>query len=174
MANLINPAGIGGGSRYHQGVFKPRHPEKCINLLRPDIFKPPIFRSGWERRFQTWADENVNVVAWGCEIVVISYFCRLKAAQGADRVKRRYFTDFYLEVKGADGKIVKMVIEVKPKKETKLPTEPKRKTAKSIARYDKEVMTYSVNEDKWRQAERFCAAHGMVFKLITEDELFPS
>jgi len=33
------------------------------------------------------------------------------------------------------------------------------------------VKTYAKNEAKWRAAENFCKDNGLIFKLVTEDEL---
>jgi len=79
----------------------------------------------------------------------------------------RYFPDFYIKVKQADGAIKKMVIEVKPKIQCKPPKEPKRRTR----RWMNEVITYGVNDAKWRYATEWCIDNDMEFKILTEDHL---
>ena len=60
-----------------------------------------------------------------------------------------------------------MVVEVKPKKETKMPTtNPKRRT-KSWA-YS--VRTYAVNQAKWKAAKEFCKDNNYEFKTIRGPE----
>lgn len=171
----INPAKIGGKSKYRQQIIEKHHldhPDKCINFLREDTFGKPHSRSGWEYRFAQYCDKNLNVVLWGLEIVVIKYESRILMAEGKQQTSRRYYTDFYMEVKGQDGKVIKYVIEVKPKAETMPPVPPKRKTAKGMARYENAKKTYVTNQDKWNYATKWCKSKGMVFKIITEDELF--
>tara|TARA_R110002096_G_scaffold35142_1_gene99666 strand:+ start:213 stop:482 length:270 start_codon:yes stop_codon:yes gene_type:complete len=75
--------------------------------------------------------------------------------------------DFYIKVNQADGTIKKMIIEVKPKIQCKPPKEPKRRTRRWI----NEVMTYGVNDAKWRYATEWCANNDMEFKILTEDHL---
>jgi hypothetical protein len=61
-----------------------------------------------------------------------------------------------------------MLLEVKPKAQTQEPKKQSRKTK----RYITEVMTYGVNQAKWKAAEDFCRNRGWEFRLITETELF--
>jgi len=51
---------------YKQGVFKPK------NSLKFDG-KAAVYRSSYELKFFRWCDENVNVLKWGSENVVIPY-----------------------------------------------------------------------------------------------------
>jgi len=59
------------------------------------------------------------------------------------------------------------VIEVKPKKQTVPPKQPKRKTKNWLY----EMKTYSVNQAKWAAADEWCRSRDMEFKVITEAEL---
>jgi hypothetical protein len=168
----VNPASI-SNKKYRQGVFKPSNPKKCINILREDVFGKPIYRSGWENRFMHYCNENENVLVWGCEVVVVNYDSQIALMEGKSRTKRRYYLDFYMELRNADGSISKKIIEVKPKAETLPPKPPKRKTAKGMARFENAKKTYVTNQDKWKHAERWAKANGMEFVIITEDDLFP-
>ena len=60
-----------------------------------------------------------------------------------------------------------MILEVKPAAQTKEPEIPTRRTKKFIT----EVMTYGVNQSKWKAAREYCADRGWEFRLITEKEL---
>ena len=60
-----------------------------------------------------------------------------------------------------------IIIEVKHKKQTVTPKEPKRKTKKWV----QEVKTFGINEAKWRYATEWCTNNGMEFKILTEDHL---
>ena len=142
---------------YKQGRFSPKFPQKYIG--DPTNI---IYRSGWEKRVMMYLDENPAIVRWASEEVVIPYISPV------DNRKHRYFVDFYTEIKMADGSIKKILIEVKPAAQTRPPKTPKRKTK----RYITEVMTYGVNEAKWKAAREYCQDRGWEFKIITEAELF--
>ena len=142
---------------YKQGFFRPKHPKKYIG--DPTNI---VFRSGWEKRVMQSLDENLNVVRWASEEIIIPYISPI------DNRPHRYFVDFYVEAKLADGSIKKMLLEVKPAAQTKPPTTPKRRTK----RYITEVMTYGVNEAKWKAAREYCLDKGWEFRIITEAELF--
>ena len=80
---------------------------------------------------------------------------------------RRYFPDFYMKVKEANGKVQSYLVEVKPLKQTKCP-KPRRVKTKA---YLSEVMTYATNAAKWEAAIEYCDDRKWKFKLITEREL---
>lgn len=116
-----------------------------------------IFRSLWERQVFRWLDENPNVVQWSSEEVVIPYRCPMTGRS------RRYFVDIY--VKWSNNSVT--IAEVKPKKQTKEPTVPKRKTK----RYLEECMTYVTNQAKWVAAENYAKNYGWTFAIWHEDVL---
>lgn len=142
---------------YKQGFFRPKHPKKYIG--DPTNI---VYRSGWEKRVMQSLDDNLNVVRWASEEIVVPYISPI------DNRPHRYFVDFYVEAKAPDGSIKKMLLEVKPAAQTKPPATPKRRTK----RYISEVMTYGVNEAKWKAAKEFCDDKGWEFRIITEAELF--
>ena len=142
---------------YKQGFFKPQNPKKYMG--DPANI---VYRSGWEKRVMDWADTNPNVKRWCSEEVIIPY------KSPVDNKYHRYFVDFFVEAKGRDGVVRKILIEVKPKAQTQEPTPSKRKTK----RYITEVVTYGVNQAKWKAAEEYCKDRGWQFMLITEDQLF--
>jgi hypothetical protein len=144
-------------AHYKQGLFKPVNPKKYIG--DPTNI---VYRSGWEKRVMDWLDNNINVIRWASEEIVIPYVSPI------DNKVHRYFTDFYVEAVGRDGETRKMILEVKPKAQTQEPKRPQRTTK----RYITEVMTYGVNQAKWKAAEDYCRHKGWEFRLITETELF--
>jgi hypothetical protein len=136
----------------YKGKYKVKNPEK----YKGDPTKV-IFRSLWERNTFRFLDENDDIVEWNSEEVVIPYRCK------TDNRIHRYYIDLYF--KGKNGK--KYLIEIKPKKETVPPKEPKRKTK----RYVTEVMTYIKNQSKWEAAHSFAQERGYVFQVWHEDTL---
>ena len=142
---------------YKQGFFKPQNPKKYMG--DPTNI---VYRSGWEKRVMDWCDANPNIKQWSSEEIVIPY------KSPVDDRWHRYFVDFYVEAVRSDGQTVKMLLEVKPKAQTQEPTPSKRKTK----RYITEVVTYGVNQAKWKAAEEYCKDKGWQFMLITEEQLF--
>ena len=108
-----------------------------------------------------WCDKNRNVLEWSSEEHIIPY------KDPVQKKWRRYFPDFYMKVKEANGKIQSYLVEVKPKKQTECP-KPRRVKTKA---YLSEVMTYATNSAKWEAAIEYCDDRKWKFKLITEREL---
>jgi hypothetical protein len=141
----------------HQGIFKPKFPEKYLGDVRNIQY-----RSGWEFKFFRYCDQTPGIVKWASEEFHVPYISPV------DGQGHRYFPDIYMQVRTADGKLAHHVFEIKPKKETLPPVLPKRKTA----RYLTEIATFAVNQAKWDAARRYCQARGWTFQVLTEDHLF--
>lgn len=121
-----------------------------------------IYRSLWELKFMRYCDINENILEWGSEEIWIPY------VSPKDNRVHRYFPDFYIKAKTRDGSIQKSLIEVKPLKQTKKPNmNPKRRTKSWL----NEVVTYGVNQAKWKAANEFCEDRLWDFKILTEKEL---
>jgi hypothetical protein len=147
-----------GDSRYHQGKFKPKNPQK-YNGDSSNI----IFRSSYELKFMQYCDLTESVISYQSEEFWIPYRSPL------DGKIHRYFPDFFLKYKDKDGKTRNMVVEIKPAKDLKEPqTNPTRRT-KSWA-YS--VKMWATNQAKWTAAKEWCADHNYEFKIMTEKELF--
>jgi hypothetical protein len=144
------------GRKTYKGFFKPKNPKKYkgdpTNI---------IYRSLWERKVMTFLDENDSVLEWQSEELAIPY------KSPKDNRIHRYFPDFVAKLELPDGSIKTVVMEVKPKKET---IEPKVKSKKT-KQYINEVVTWGVNQAKWKSAREYCADKGYEFRLITEDDL---
>lgn len=130
-------------SRYIQGCYHPGHFKKLI-----DPNTPVVFRSSWEIKFITWCEISPQVVKWGSECVRIPYVM-------PDGTHHTYYPDFYIETN--DDK--KIIIEIKPLKETREPHP-------SASEYAKK--TYIKNRCKWAAAQQYCTQRGLSFKIITE------
>jgi hypothetical protein len=135
----------------YSGRFKPTNPEKYIGD-HTNI----IYRSSWECRVMSWLDKNSDILSWGSEELIIPY------KSPVDGRFHRYFPDFIVKTRNKT-----LIIEVKPERETKEPKPRKRVTKQ----YLQEVMTYGVNQSKWKAAEEYCLDRGWEFKVITEKHL---
>ncbi len=139
---------------YH-GRFIPKYPQKYkgdpTNI---------IYRSSWEQRVMRQLDLHPQVEWWASEELPIKYISPI------DQRVHRYFPDFIVKVRRADGTAATHVLEVKPAAQTILRT-PKRQTRKFL----QEVKTFAVNRAKWKAADEFCQEHGWSFRIITEHDL---
>jgi hypothetical protein len=139
--------------------------------------KWPRYRSSWERRFMVWADSSNSVLQWSSEPFAIEY----EDMSDPDRPVRRYYPDFVLLVRDTQGRTVKYMVEVKPKKQCPkytpegkllLPPKPKNPTRKAMANWQAKAKTMAMNHSKWLAARRYCKDRNMQFKVITEDSVF--
>jgi hypothetical protein len=140
----------------YKGKFKPKNPKK----YRGDP-TGIIYRSLWELKVMKYLDDNRNVLEWCSEEVAIPYISPV------DNRPHRYFPDFIVNMLTPDGSTKTVMIEVKPKAQTKEPKIPTKKTR----RYLTEVMTWGVNQAKWKAAQEYCLDRQWEFRLITEVEL---
>lgn len=140
----------------YKGKFRPKFPEKYRG--NPTNI---IYRSLWELRFMRYLDQHPDVIQWASEEVIIPYISPL------DNKIHRYFPDFWVKLKAADGTINTLLIEIKPSQQTKVPVKPD----KMSRRYINEVRTYGVNTAKWKAARQFCEDRRWQFKVLTEKEL---
>lgn len=108
-----------------------------------------------------WLDRNPSIVTWASEELIIPYISPV------DGKKHRYFPDFLVKVVNKEGQTKTLLLEIKPKKQTKEPVKKKRITKQYIY----EVTTWGVNQAKWKAAEEYALDRGWEFKVLTEDHL---
>jgi hypothetical protein len=149
-------------AKYYQGRFKPKNPQKYAG--DPTNI---IYRSGWEFKLMRYLDIHPDVVEWGSEELVIPYRSPI------DGRIHRYFPDFIVKQINSNGKKETILIEVKPKAQTRPPDVSKAKTATGRAsrRYITEVKTWGINQAKWKAAQEFCKDRGWKFQIMHEDHL---
>jgi hypothetical protein len=145
-----------------KGKFKPNNPFKYSG--DPTNI---IYRSSWELKVMMFLDSHPNVLKWGSEEIAIPYESPI------DGRIHRYFPDFFVEQINKDGRKEKLLIEVKPKHQTVAPNLGNKLTPKGMIskKYLNEVMTYGVNQAKWKAAIELCKDRGWKFQIITEDHL---
>ena len=143
----------------YKGRYFPSNPKKYKG--NPNQI---IYRSLWERKVMVYCDKNDAILEWGSEEGIVPYISPW------DGKLHRYFPDFYMKVRQADGSTKKFIVEVKPKAQTKEPVRnPKRKTKKWFG----EVKNWGINQAKWKSAQEYCKDQGMEFKIFTEDHINP-
>ena len=136
----------------YKGKWKPKNTEKYegnpFNIT---------YRSLWERKAFKWCDENPEIISWSSEEIVIPYILK------TDGRRHKYYPD--LKITYANGKTI--IVEIKPKRQTKAPKVKARKGPK----YIKEVYAYGMNTSKWEYAKVYAKDRGWGFEIWTEDEL---
>lgn len=145
-------------AKFVQGLYTPKYPEKYVG----DMSKIR-YRSSWELYFMNWLDNNTAITHWASEPFCIKY---IKPFSTRKNQIHRYYPDFFIEYVDTFGKTHREVIEIKPKKHSK------RSRSKNPTKKLQEDVTFAINKAKWFYAEQFCQAHGFVFKVINENDIY--
>ena len=103
-----------------------------------------------------FCDNNNNIMQWASESIVIPYRHPLTGKM------TNYIPDFLITYKTRSNTLKAELIEIKPKKQSVI-------ESKSSAN---ERAIVAVNYAKWDAATKWAQRNGMVFRVITEDNLF--
>ena len=103
-----------------------------------------------------FCDNNPNVVNWGSEVLRIPY------RNPITKKNTIYIPDFIVSYVDRNGRPHTEVIEIKPLKESVM----------ERARSPRDKIMLAINMAKWQAAQAFCANNNMVFRLVTEQQLF--
>lgn len=146
----------------HKGKFKP------VNKLKyKGDWTSIVYRSSWELSLMRYCDKHPDIIQWSSEEVIVPYRSPI------DGRMHRYYPDFIVTKRNKNNKISTIMIEVKPKHQTRPPDPSKSKTPKGrmSRQYLNEVKTWGVNEAKWKAAIKFCEERGWAFQIFTEDNI---
>lgn len=105
-------------------------------------------------------DNNLTVLKWSSEEIVIPYLSPV------DNKIHRYFPDFFVITQN-NGIQASMILEIKPLKQS----QPPQRRSRVSKQYIQEVVTWGVNEAKWKAAQEYCEDRNWKFKVITEKQL---
>jgi hypothetical protein len=137
-------------SRFHQGTFLMKHPEKYVGN------KAPYFRSGWEWSVMSTFDSHLSILHWSSESLEIPYYDPLMQKM------RKYIPDFLIEYIDSSGVKHVELIEVKPASQTGQKKTRSKKNQEQII----------INTAKWESARDYCSKNGIGFRILTENEIF--
>ncbi len=151
----------GRNRRFTQGSYKPLNPKKYLG--DPTNIQ---YLSSWELKCMKHFDTNPLVEKWNSEEMIVHYISPV------DQKPHRYYPDFTLVSRDANGNINITVIEVKPYKEQFPPKEPKAKRGKARQTFVNQMKTYLVNQAKWKAAKAICDKKGWNFVVLTEREIY--
>jgi hypothetical protein len=138
-------------AKYAQGIYTPKNPSKYIGK------HTPRYRSGWELTFMTFCDGNNHVISWASEAISIPYRNPLTGKAS------RYIPDFFVLYENKYGKKCAEVVEIKPKKQSLI-------ESRVASARDRAIV--AVNHAKWAAAMAYCKQQGLIFRVITENDLF--
>ena len=137
-------------AHFLQGEYKPRNPKKYVG-------KGSIrYRSSWELAFMNFCDNNEHILEWASESIKIPYRNPVTGKQSI------YVPDFLVFYQNKHGKKVAELVEIKPKKQSIMESK--------LSNRDKAVV--AVNYAKWDQATKWAKRNGMVFRVVTEEQIF--
>lgn len=138
-------------ANYAQGKYQVKNKQKYVGKHEPK------YRSGWELTFMMFCDNHDSVIQWASEAIQIPYRNPLTGKQTV------YVPDFFVLYQDKFGKQKAEIVEIKPKKQSLI--ESKVASARQKAQV-------ALNHAKWAAASAYCKRAGLVFRVITEDDLF--
>ena len=158
------------GHKSKKGLYTPQNPEKYIGDL-----SEIMYMSSWELKFMVYCDNRSEILRWGSECFYVPYTME-KTDPKTGKLKitnHKYWPDFYLEVVDPNSEegFKKLLVEVKPEKETVMPKQPKKFSTKAMRNFEYALVAFEKNRYKWRKTVEFCKARDIEFKIITEKHL---
>ena len=138
-------------SKTSQDWFTPKNTEKYVGN------KKPRYRSSWELNIMMMLDSNPNILKWASESMQIPYY---------DPIKQRntfYVPDFFVQYMNKNNKIINEIWEIKPAKFQLL---------EKVGKNKHNQVQYIKNQAKWQAAQVYCKQHGIVFRVLNENDIF--
>ena len=137
-------------AKWAHGPYTVQNPNKYVGN------RIPRYRSGWELSFMRFCDQNDHVLQWASEAIQIPYRHPLTGKQTI------YVPDFLITYRTRDNSVRAELIEIKPKSQSVIESKMNSRDRAVIA----------VNYAKWDQATKWCKKNGLMFRVITEDQMF--
>jgi hypothetical protein len=137
-------------SNFAQGVYQLQNPKKYVGKGNPR------YRSGWEWSFFQFCDNNNAVLEWASEAIAIKYLNPVTGKMS------NYIPDVFLRYQTRNDKVCTELIEIKPKSQSMVTERMK----------DRDRAIVAINHAKWAAAQSWCKRAGIVFRVITEEQMF--
>jgi hypothetical protein len=137
-------------ANFAHGDFFPKNPQKYVGTGKIE------YRSSWELSCMHIWDQHPNVVHWSSEPFKIPYQDPFTGK------KRHYIPDFLVVYIDKNGIKHGEMIEVKPIRQTMLESAKSKNDKYAIA----------INTAKWKSAVAWCDANGLVFRVLTESQIY--
>lgn len=137
-------------SKFANGSYVVRNPDKYVGK------NTPRYRSGWEHAFMRFCDTNENILQWASESISIPYRNPLTGRQTI------YVPDFLITYRDRANQLKAELIEIKPKKQSVIESKASARDRAAVA----------VNYAKWDAATKWARRNGLIFRVVTEDDIF--
>ena len=127
----------------------------------------------------TYLDINTDIIRWSAEMFEIPYTSKEVIDGDVVYKNRRYYPDFYYEIKSGPEGIKKVIAEVKPKseyidvlmfREGKFNI-PNNASVKKMKNLEYKMKMSQKNSAKWETMIEFCQKKGYEFIIITDEIL---
>lgn len=138
-------------AHFAQGKYTLKNPEKYVGG------KTPTYRSSWEFAFMRFCDLNESVTQWASEAIRIPYRNPLSGKMTI------YVPDFFIVYTDKTGKKQVELVEVKPSNHADQNKLGNSRTNK---------LHFVVNQAKWGAARAWCKQKGIIFRVISEADIF--
>jgi len=135
---------------FSRGKFVVTNPQKYVGKGEP------TWRSSWEWAFMQFCDNNDNIIQWASEPVRIPYRHPLTGKMTT------YVPDFIVTYRGPNNTTRAELIEIKPKSQSIIEEKQSQRDRAVVA----------INYAKWAAAQAWCKRNGLVFRIITESDIF--
>ena len=139
-------------SKFAQGLYVVKNPQKYVGK------GTPRYRSGWEHAFMRFLDNNEHVVNWASESISIPYRNPVTGRQSM------YVPDFLITYRNRSNQLTAELVEIKPKKQSVIESKMTARDGAIVA----------VNYAKWDSATKWARRNGLIFRVITEEDMFGS
>lgn len=103
-----------------------------------------------------FCDTNDHVIQWASEAISIPYRHPFTGKM------TMYVPDFFVQYRTKNNKTCAEIIEIKPRKQSVIEGKMNERDRGVVA----------VNYCKWDAATRWCRRQGLVFRVITEQDIF--
>jgi hypothetical protein len=103
-----------------------------------------------------FCDNNDHILQWASESISIPYRHPLTGKMTT------YIPDFLITYQTKSGQMIAELIEIKPRKQSVLEGK--------MSERDRAVV--AINYAKWDMATKWARQHGMMFRVINEDQIF--
>ena len=137
-------------SRFANGTYTLTNPAKYVGK------GTPRYRSGWEHAFFKFCDSNDAVLQWASESIAIPYRNPITGKSS------QYIPDILMTYRTRGNQVRAELIEIKPKKQSVI--------EEKMSSRDRAVV--AVNYAKWDAATKWAKRNGLMFRVITEDQMF--
>ena len=138
-------------AKFAQGKFTLKNPDKYIGK------RTPTYRSSWEWAIMNMCDNNPAIAKWASEAVKIPYRCPLTGKQTI------YVPDFFVNYVDKTGRQHAEVWEVKPASQS---------LKERVGRNPMNQAAFVKNMAKWEAARAWCNRQGIMFRVISENDIF--